>query len=405
MMPNTRHSETGKNLTPVDPARSWISGYYASFNGLRAAAVLCVFVNHYGNMLKEGVWVNTFFVGVDLFFVLSGFLITGILYDAKRSPHFFRNFYVRRALRIFPLYYGFFLLLWALSPVLHLEYQHRFWTNLLYVSNLFGRDIPGSNPTFIAIAGHPEFLGLGHLWSLCVEEQFYLIWPLVIWMLPTRRAMMWFAATAALTTFVLRTGLYLHSPAEVVRTASIYILTYTRCDGLFIGAWVALWLRGKTLTRRELRTCAYGAVLPSILVVVIGAATIGQRWPYNSINPLLCTYGYTLIGIACAGLLLLTLDERGLLARVLRNRYLSSLGAVSYGFYFFHEIVAPSLYSWYGHLPKVWFSGPAAFVGSLFLIQALSWLSFRYYESWFLQWKDRLAHPVRHRSVPAPAQT
>ena len=87
--------------------------------------------------------------------MLSGFLITGILYDAKGSPGYFRDFYVRRALRIFPLYYGVLLGLWALSPVLHLQYQHRFWTNLLYISNLFGRDIPGSNPTYIAVSGRP----------------------------------------------------------------------------------------------------------------------------------------------------------------------------------------------------------------------------------------------------------
>ena len=391
---------------PVDPARFWISKYYTSFNGLRAVAVLCVFVNHYGQMLKDDVWVNTFFIGVDLFFVLSGFLITGILYDSKRNPHYFRSFYVRRALRIFPLYYGVFLLLWALSPVLHLQYPHRFWTNLLFVSNLFGRDIPGSNPTYIAVSGHPDFiLGFGHLWSLCVEEQFYLIWPLVIWILPTRRAMMWFAATATLATFVLRTGLYLHDPAEVVRTAGIYIVTYTRCDGLFIGAWVALWLRGTRLTRRHLRTFAYGAVLPSALIVVIGAATLGQRWPYNAINPLLCTYGYTLIDIACAGVLLLALDERGLLARALRHPYLSSLGAVSYGFYLFHEIVSSLLYSWYAQFHKDRLCGPVFFIGSFLLIQALSWLSFCYYETWFLRWKDRLTCLICCASVPAPART
>ncbi len=390
----------------ADPPRSWISEYYPSFNGLRALAVLAVFVNHYGRLLKDTVWVNTFFVGVDLFFVLSGFLITGILYDSKLSPHFFRSFYVRRALRIFPLYYGLFLLLWALSPVLHLQYQHSFWTNLLYVSNMFPRDIPGSNPTYIAVGGHPEIiLVLGHLWSLCVEEQFYLFWPCVIWALPNRRAMMWFAGVATIFTCVLRTGLYLHNPAEVARTGYTYIATYTRWDGLFIGAWVALWLRGTTLTRRQLRTSAYGVMVPSALIVVIGAVTIGQRWLWYALNPLLCTYGYTLIDLAFAGVLLLALDERGLLARTLRLRFLSVLGTVSYGFYLFHEIGNSYVNFWHNRVQTIPYSGPIFFVGTLVLTQALAWVSFRFYESWFLRWKDRLAYPTQHASIPEPART
>jgi peptidoglycan/LPS O-acetylase OafA/YrhL len=385
----------------IDPPRSWISRYYRSFNGLRALAVLAVFFHHYGRMITQAVWVDGLWVGVDLFFVLSGFLITGILYDSKSRPDYFRSFYTRRALRVFPLYYGFFLLLYALSPLLHPEFQSRFWTNLLYVSNFVPRDVPGMNPTYVGLGGHPA-LGLvfGHLWSLCVEEQFYLLWPLVIWLLPTRRSMLWFAGSAALATLGFRIFLYFHDPAEIVRTASIYIVTYTRCDGLLIGAWLAVWLRGVKLTRQRLRSIAYAMLVPSATILLLGAATVGRRWNFNSVNPLICTYGYTLIGLAAAGMILLSLDEQGLLSRVLRNRSLNALGTISYGFYFLHEIPFVLISTWQGRFAGVRFSGPATVLATLIGITALAWVSFHFYESQFLKLKDRLSPTPSHASVP-----
>jgi peptidoglycan/LPS O-acetylase OafA/YrhL len=86
--------------------------YYPALDGLRAVAFIGVFLHHYMS-LPYG-W-----AGVDVFFVLSGFLITGILYDTQDEPHRARNFYIRRTLRIFPLYYGVLLFIFLLTPVLH----------------------------------------------------------------------------------------------------------------------------------------------------------------------------------------------------------------------------------------------------------------------------------------------
>jgi len=169
--------------------RSLIRPFYPALNGLRAVAILMVFVNHYGALAIGRTIPLMFWPGVDLFFVLSGFLITGILYDSRESERYFRDFYTRRALRIFPLYYGFFVLVRILKPLLHLVYSPLFWSNWLYVSNLV-RPWWG-NPTEIFWPQvTPTPVVLGALWSLCVEEQFYLVWPLLVLLLRSCKAIM-----------------------------------------------------------------------------------------------------------------------------------------------------------------------------------------------------------------------
>jgi len=155
-------------------------------DGLRGVAILLVLFLHF--IIGQGVpapsvlvdwWfigiVRAGWMGVDLFFVLSGFLITGILLDTKGSRHYFRQFYTRRVLRIFPLYYGSLVLFLILLPTLFPDDQvlhdlHAdavwFWTYLYNVK--------------VAAAGFTPSSALGHFWSLAVEEQFYLIWPIVV---------------------------------------------------------------------------------------------------------------------------------------------------------------------------------------------------------------------------------
>ena len=118
--------------------------------------------------------------GVNLFFVLSGFLITGILYDTLHNEHYFRNFYMRRFLRIFPLYYGFLFLLMALAPWRHVTWGGRQFVLLAYLQNTaIWFPIPGFRLANLA--------DLNHFWSLAVEEQFYLFWPLVVFLVKDRK--------------------------------------------------------------------------------------------------------------------------------------------------------------------------------------------------------------------------
>src|SRR5919106_250426 len=156
-----------------------------ALDGLRGIAVILVMLHHFAlygtkpvslfvDKALKAVLLSGW-IGVDLFFVLSGFLITGILIDSKGGTRYFRTFYARRFLRIFPLYYGFLLAFLVLVPLLHpvgsaftalLTEQGWYWTYLINWK--------------IGLTGWPEYYILGHFWTLAVEEQFSVFWPLVV---------------------------------------------------------------------------------------------------------------------------------------------------------------------------------------------------------------------------------
>jgi peptidoglycan/LPS O-acetylase OafA/YrhL len=246
----------------IDLPKLWIKPYYASFDGLRAVAVSLVFLCHYASFYRRdrllfGLWG---WVGVDLFFVLSGFLITGILYDSLHRPNYFRNFYVRRALRIFPIFYGFFLLLFLLTPALHLKWQWSVLSYFFYVGNLIVPfcDLRTNNPTLImqAMPDHTlrYFCNIGYLWSLCVEEQFYLVWPAVIYFVRDRKTLLKICVGLIATTVIVRSAFRIHLDATINQHWLLfYWSTYFHSDGLLIGAFLALWLRTQKLSLRVLR--------------------------------------------------------------------------------------------------------------------------------------------------------
>jgi peptidoglycan/LPS O-acetylase OafA/YrhL len=160
-------------------------------DGVRGIAILLVLVYHltlYGGMAPNGpfldrlwrTWTLPLGLGVDLFFVLSGFLITGILLDTKDGPDYFRNFYARRFLRIFPLYYATLAATFLLIPAVRLDAVW-YWT---YLINYRFADV-----------GWPRVAYLGHFWTLAVEEQFYLVWPALVFFVP-RRVLPWLCVAA-----------------------------------------------------------------------------------------------------------------------------------------------------------------------------------------------------------------
>lgn len=354
-------------------------------------AILLVLLHHlaiYGGLRPNTAVDKIFYmvatagwVGVDLFFVLSGFLITGILYDARGEHFYFRHFYIRRCLRIFPLYYAvlvlFFVVLSRLREVRELGYvipadQMWYWT---YSVNVI-----------IAADGWPQAFLLAHFWSLAVEEQFYFVWPFVIFLLPLRRLLV-VCATCTLLGLAVRLGLVWSG-----HHLAAYVLTPARIDSLAVGAILALLARrpqGLSVRRRLVWLVAVGTGAPLALIMA-------RRHELSTMDALVDTIGYTLL--AClfgAGLLLvLTASARSRLGGIFSSRGLRLMGRYSYGLYVLHHpilIVTSRQLFTASDLPVMWGSQLPAFglyvmvAGGLSVAAAVA--SWHAYESPFLNLK------------------
>ena len=223
---------------------------FAPLDGLRGVAIAAVFCFHYRiEAQSPGEWG---WIGVDLFFALSGFLITGILFDSLGEQHYFRNFYIRRALRIFPLYWGVWCVLLALM-LAERRFEAVFLAWPAYLGNYLGAYAlkTGLNhehfnrlPAVVHVAQEKLHLRVGPYWSLCVEEQYYLTWPLVIWAVRNRQRLLWFCFGGIAAVLALRVALHFWLPAEWVLHNEVYFWTLTRSDSLLAGSALALWVRG-----------------------------------------------------------------------------------------------------------------------------------------------------------------
>jgi peptidoglycan/LPS O-acetylase OafA/YrhL len=177
--------------------------------------------------------------GVDLFFVLSGFLITGILLDSK-PRHYFRNFYMRRTLRIFPLYYGVLAIIFVIAPLSVRSPSpslRSLWHNQAWFW-LYGSDLLASLSGAHAMQGGS--VSLFHFWSLAVEEHFYLVWPAVVLLCPPGRKFSILCVALAITVLAAR----LICMRSGVNAFALYTFTPLRVDGLVLGALGANLVRG-----------------------------------------------------------------------------------------------------------------------------------------------------------------
>jgi peptidoglycan/LPS O-acetylase OafA/YrhL len=275
-------------------------------DGLRGVAIALVLVYHFSQAAgvpkeSKGWFAHIAGVGwsgVDLFFVLSGFLITGILYDIKESPTYFRSFFARRILRIFPLYYGLLIVVFGIIPLvapsLAAEAQpvadRQGWLWAYGANFCLAREGPGS-----LTAG---WCRLSHFWSLAVEEHFYLVWPLVVYLLG-RRSLLYFCGAVMVVALTLRVALVWagRSPMAIV------VLTPCHMDTLALGAFVALAARGPGGLGPFRRAAPLVALTSAALLT---ALFIRNRGLEPMQDPLTQTAGYSLVALFCAALLVLT---------------------------------------------------------------------------------------------------
>jgi peptidoglycan/LPS O-acetylase OafA/YrhL len=391
---STGSQESTQDLAPpaaLPPPENKL--YYPALDGLRALAVSVVFLYHYAaNRVFWWGW-----TGVDLFFVLSGFLITGILYDTLGKRNYFKTFYIRRTLRIFPLYYTVWLIILVLTPFAHIIWNRWLVVWPLYLGNLMrpwalmdGQSIFYVNAYSKGIA--QPFLVIGHFWSLCIEEQFYFVWPLVVFLVRDRRKLMSICIAGIVGSILLRCGLWIVFSPAFRGGGVLYTLPITRFDTLLAGAWVALWLRDPSVSiaaaRRKFSPVGFGSFVILIATFAFIIWRLGQEPTFS--DDRIQTYGFSVIAAVAVWILLACLDPSSLLHRALLWRPLARIGRVSYGIYVIHLI--PSLFferlnamttsSILHHL-----SLPISFA----IVYLVAELSFRYLETPFLGLKARWA--------------
>jgi peptidoglycan/LPS O-acetylase OafA/YrhL len=302
-------------------------------DGLRGLAIVMVLVHHMGVFQNLGSYTTPLahiggpgWIGVDLFFVLSGFLITGILLRTKRDSHYLRNFYARRALRIFPLYFCYVALLqlllemhWLAPQVEHAVSQDIHWV-WVYAANF-------------RILGKGDFLDvfLNHFWSLSIEEHFYFLWPTIVLLIDDaklRKLCIW----GTVGVLALRTLLVLKS----VPSSTVYTFTPCRMDGFFIGGFAALLFKDTVPNRKRLLVPAL-ALLCVCGTTVLGSCVLSRTFTWST--PFMQSVGYTLTSAGFFALLLLTLVERGQgpLSRLFGSSGLRFFGKYSYALYVLHQ--------------------------------------------------------------------
>lgn len=404
-------THTGETSAPK--LRVWpnLHGQMPALTGVRGLAVLMVLIFHFvgtvppTNTIERAVVSVTNYgsYGVELFFILSGFLITGILYDTHDHPHYFRNFYMRRSLRIFPLYYGVLALVFFVAPligVLHgptLDYlvERQGWA-WLYAVNIY-----------IARQGDWSFSYLDHFWSLSIEEHFYFFWPLVVFLL-ARRPRTLVAASLAIAMGALLARFI--GSLVGMNWWTTYTLTPFRMDGLALGAFLAVAARQPGGLERLARA------LPWVVTVAGGLLASSYVWAHLTSDAggaqiLPVRAALILMLLACLLMWALIAPERSITSRFFCCRTMAWLGTYSYGLYVYHHFISyylttnqidQKLGGWLGsHSAAVALQATAGMAASM----AIAYLSYEYFERRFLGLKrffettERL-EPVL--SVPAP---
>ena len=285
-------------------------------DAVRGIAILVVLAHnlHAFSSLPLSLFSKYGWMGVDLFFVLSGFLITGILLDSKTSENYFRNFYARRCLRIWPLYYSVLILMFVILPLVRpqdapelFQRSSPWWSYPLFLQN------------FLVAAPALAVGSLGVSWSLAVEELFYLVWPLFVRFLATGR-LQFIAWTVLLLSPWLR--LFFLS-----RHWIIYSNPFCRLDGMMAGALLAILVRKFGF--------APGPVLKPAWVVFLVAAPLAITTAAYDVLWL----AFSMAAIASASLVFLALFVSNTWFRaLLTNRFLMFTGTISYGLYLLHKI-------------------------------------------------------------------
>jgi len=369
-------------------------------DGLRGLAILLVILAHfvfgYALDVFEPGTLPSYLIsclrltgtGVDLFFVLSGFLIAGILFRNKNTSNYYQVFYIRRFFRIVPLY--------AVLCLAYLICVHFFSNRFTY---LIGDPVPWpylstftQNIQMAFSEGDSPFIGV--TWSLAVEEQFYLFFPLIVFMLPTKRlpAILFMLVIAAI---VFRTYFhYWHGwhPA--------FALTLCRMDSLFIGA-LAAWYTQTERPPPFLKHIEWILALTSLPMIYF---TVRGQHPNTFATDVVSYTAYALF--YCALILLVIKEKDGAFSRIFRARFLVSLGTYAYAIYLIHVPVIGFIFSFVTTAPpkmKDWNSLGLMLLASV-VVFYLAKLSWRFFEAPLIRYSKKWNYNVNVPETTTPSR-
>jgi peptidoglycan/LPS O-acetylase OafA/YrhL len=370
--------------------------YLPYLDGVRGYGFLLVFLVHYfspDQIARPGGIAFRFWTGLEpitflavpVFFVLSGYLIGGILYGTRNREGYFRVFYCRRIVRVFPVYYLALLIIGCAEASLRFPLGRYFWTHFLFIQNLF--------PDFTSPSHHSPAV-LIHYWSLATEEQFYLLWPLVVWFFPERRKLFGIASFL----IILICGIRLAISHFFSFPFQIRYFSYTRADAILLGVLLALIYHEPVFER--IKPFAKWIAMAGIATMVVRALRKGEAWPntFRGVQVLIPWINFTAVAIIIAAL-----EEKSWLNRVCSKRWICWIGKRSYSLYIVHftyyrwfaGFVIPHLASHIPYVPSVLVSGALA----LSLTASLGMLSYRFIETPAQGLKQRLKYgPVKEDS-------
>jgi len=362
---------------------SYKKGHISSLDGIRGIAILLVLFFHCFekikvfpfNFLSEIGW-----VGVDLFFVLSGFLITGILLDTKGNENYLMSFFAKRALRIFPLYYLALLIIFIIlaipginhfNPVFDITHLQNSFYYFTFTQNLF-----------FSFNGWGVTDLLNHFWSLAIEEQFYLFWPFIIFYLKTSKVLV-------VCTLLIIIALITRN--NNVDSDFSYVFTLARVDALSIGSMLAIVIRkhNQLLNRMALPTFLITAI--SLLLISYYSPNIGFR------NTYFVRFGYTLFALLFASIIAFVYDKKRVgtvTNEILSLGMLRFFGTYSYGIYIYHWLLYKGVYIYFEN--KYVFS-KAYILVFLCIVIIISVISFHTFEKYFLRYKSKFENKLYYK--------
>ncbi len=316
-------------------------------DGLRGLAFLSIFLYH---SMQLPYWLPLW-AGVDVFFVLSGFLITGVLLDKKetqRDHSFFLDFYRRRARRILPAYY---VSLVFIALLFHYDWPRIWYWHVFFLSN-FGQ-------AWQRAGGYV----LNSLWSLAVEEQFYLVWPFVIFHLRMD------ALRRAVWLTICTVPVFRALCSKVLTGEQIYLLTPFRLDGLMIGALLAIWYRSD-----RARFQKWGRRAPAVMFAALlcfAASSFHRQFTKEAGSVYFNTFGYLYIAVFAGALIACLVNSSAVPAHLFSWQPITYLGTISYMMYLVHEPMIQLLVP-FGKVNGPVYARSLAFIATL-AFASISW--------------------------------